>query len=179
MVVTGMILMAALTRLMPHWPNFTAVGAVALFGAAHLERRSMAVLIPFAAMYLSDLLLNNLIYSAYFSHFTWQIEPGAYIGFALVLGIGMLLRNRVRPGTVFAAGVASSATFFLVSNFGSWLSGSLYPKTAAGLWMAYEAGLPFFWNTLAGDLFFSAALFGSYAWLQQRYPSLAASDRNN
>lgn len=172
-VVSSMILLAALSRLLPHWPNFTAVGAIALFGAAHLQKPSHAALVSLGALYLSDLIINNVLYAEYYSSFYWGFNSGVYAGFALVLGIGLLLRGRVGVATVGGAAVLSSLTFFLVTNAFHWWSSGMYPPTVAGLMMSYTAGLPFFWNTLLGDLFFSALLFGGYAWLAQQIKVLS------
>lgn len=167
-VVSSMILFAALSRLLPHWPNFTAVGAMALFGASHLRKPAHAALVSLSALYLSDLIINNVLYAEYYTSFFWGFDTGVYVGFALILGIGALLRGRVGVATVGAAAVLSSVTFFLVTNAFHWWSSGMYPHTTAGLLMSYTAGLPFLWNTLLGDLFFSGLLFGGYAWLAQR-----------
>ena len=161
-----LFILAVLSRLMPHWPNFTALGAVSLFGAAYLERRWLAWATPFVAVFLSDLLLNNVVYSAYYTEFQWITSWYLYaaLGLMVLLGVGVL-GSRVTPQRVLASSLGASVIFFLVTNFGTWANGFLYPKTAAGLASCYVAGLPYFGNTLSGDLFFSAVLFGGYAWV--------------
>lgn len=162
--LSGLILLAALCRLIPHWPNFTPIGAMALVGGAWFSRKYLAFLVPIAALYLSDLLLNNIVYAEYYQGLVWGISPFTYGAFALIVVLGLLLRGRVRPRNVLLASLGASSLFFLVSNFGVWMVDPFYPKNAAGLLAAYTAGIPFFWNTLAGDLFFSAVLFGAYAY---------------
>lgn len=161
-----LIVVAALSRLLPHPPNFTPLAAIGLFGAAHFERRWLALLVPFAALFVSDLLLNNIIFSSYYEGFVWITSVWIYLAFALVLAAGRLL---LRPGVTFprvlGASLTASALFFLVSNFSTWLETGLYPKTFAGLMSCYAAGLPFFGNTVLGDLVFSGVLFGGYAWM--------------
>lgn len=174
-VVSGMILIAALTRLLPHWPNFTAIGAMALFGGAYFERRAMAVFATFIALYISDLLLNNLVYGSFYADFIWRISPWVYISLGAVLLVGFWLRGRVSALSVVGASLSASVLFFLLTNLGSWQVDPLYSKDFAGLLLAYEAGIPFFWNTLAGDLFFSGLLFGGYAWAMRRIPALTKS----
>ena len=172
-----LILAAALSRLLPHWPNFTPVGAMALFGAAYFPRKVVAFLAPILALYLSDLLLNNLLYAEYYDGFTWAISsPWVYAAFLLIIGIGMLLRGRVSAVAVGGSALAASVVFFLITNFGVWASSLnlLYPKSFAGLMACYAAGLPYFWNTLAGDLFFSGVLFGAYALIAPRIHALQA-----
>lgn len=173
-VLALLILVAAFSRLIPHWPNFTALGAMALFGAAHFRHKALAILAPFIALYLSDLVINNVIYGSYYDSFVWQISPFIYLGFGLIVLIGYLLRGRIQLGTVMGASIGASVVFFLVSNLGSWIASPMYTKDLAGLLLAYEAGIPFFWNTLAGDLVYSGILFGGYAWLSQRLPQLQA-----
>lgn len=172
-LVALMVFLAAITRILPHQPNFTAVGAMALFGAAHFKQRWMAVVIPFAALYLSDLFLNNVIYAQYFDGFTMQIAPFVYLAFALVLGIGFFLRSKVSTKNVAVAALASAVVFFLVTNAAAWWTDPMYTKDLSGLMTSYIAGIPFFSGTLAGNVVYSAVLFGTYAWMQKRYPQLA------
>ena len=160
-----LLILAAMTRLLPHPPNFTPLGAIGLFGAAYLQRRWLAIFIPFAALFLTDLFLNNVIYSAYFSGFTWITSIYIYLAMGLVVLIGWAaLKQSVSMKRVVASSLGASIVFFLVSNFGTWAQSALYPKTAAGLMACYTAGLPFFGNTILGDLVFSAVLFGGFAW---------------
>lgn len=176
-LIAVLILFAALTRIIPHYPNFTAVGAMALFGAAHLKNKWQAFLLPLVVLYLSDLFINNVIYAEYYNNFVWKISPFVYVAFLLILGIGYLLRGRISIGSVVGAGLGSSVIFFLFTNAASWIIDPMYTKDITGLFTAYAAGLPFFWGTLAGDLFYCGVLFGGYAWFTQRYPqwSLAAA----
>lgn len=169
----SLIVLAALIRLLPHPPNFTPLGAMGLFGAAYFGRQRLALLAPFAALFLSDLILNNLIYSSFYPGFAWITSVWIYVAFALVMACGwLILRHKVAPGRVLAASLSASALFFLVTNMSTWAETSLYPKTFAGLMSCYAAGLPFLSNTVLGDLFFSAVLFGTYEWASKR--SMAA-----
>ena len=97
-----------------------------------------------------------------------------YVSFALSVCLGFLVRKRPGYVTVFTASLAGSVLFFLLSNFGVWLDGTLYPLTTAGLYTCYVAAIPFFRNTLLGDLFYAGLLFGSFAWAQQQMPVLRA-----
>lgn len=166
------VLMAVLTRLLPHWPNVTAIGAMALFGAAQFKDKKWALFIPFIALFISDLYLNNVIYGMYYEGFVWMATPWVYVGFAAILGVGFLLRGKVKMGHVFGAAVGGSMLFFLITNVGSWIADPIYPKNGAGLLAAYTAGVPFFWNTLLGNVFYSALMFGSFAWMESRYLNL-------
>lgn len=164
------IFFAAFSRLIPHWPNFTPIGGMALFGAAYFSRKYWAFVIPFAALWLSDLVINNLIYGAYFESFQWWGSTGTYLGFALIALAAFPLLRKVTPGRLLAGSLSASMIFFLVSNFFVWLGSGLYPPTLTGLMACYAAGLEFFWNTLAGDLFYTTVLFGSYALASRKLP---------
>jgi hypothetical protein len=165
LVIISVIVGAAFLRLIPHWPNFTPIAGIALFGGTYLGRKHLAFIIPFAAMLLSDLLLGF-----------HQTMFAVYSSFALIVGIGFLLRRHVSVITVISASLASSIVFFLVTNFAAWLSGLMpYPVNFNGLIEAYIAGLPFLNNGLLGDLFYNSVFFGGFYIVTQRYPLLARS----
>jgi hypothetical protein len=173
LLLVGMILLAALSRLLPHPPNFSPVEAVALFGGAYFASRWAALWVPLAAMFVSDIalgLLNGGVYFEYFTHAGFWL---VYLCIALSTVLGFGLRGRVGALRVGAYGLAGSVLFFLVTNFGVWLGSGMYPRTGAGLQAAYAAGIPFFQNTVAGTLFYSLVLFGSFAWMRRRNPVLA------
>ncbi|HPI37752.1 MAG TPA: hypothetical protein PK397_07395 [Ignavibacteriaceae bacterium] len=159
--LTGLILAAVFSRLIPHPPNFAPIAAIALFGGAYFDNKKLAFIVPFIALLISDLVIG-------FYDGMWAI----YLSFALVVGIGFMLRNRVNTGRVAIAAVSSSVLFFVVTNFAVWVSGFLYPMNFSGLVTCYTAAIPFFHNTLIGDLVYSGALFGLYALAKVKYPSL-------
>jgi hypothetical protein len=166
LLVIGLILVAALSRLLPHPSNFVPVGAMALFGAAALPKRWLAVIVPVLAFYLSDLVLNNTLYAAYFEGFYWGISLWTIGAIILMVLLGMGLLRNLKFSWLRVGGAAMGATmvFFLVTNFGVWAGGMLYPKTGAGLLAAYAAGLPFLINSLLANLVFSGLLFGIARW---------------
>lgn len=159
--ITAIIFALALFRLLPHWPNVSPIAAMALFGGAYFADKRMALLVPFAALFLSDLILGL--------HGTMIF---VYAGFALTVAIGFLLHNRVTVTNTAFAAVAASVLFFLTTNFGAWLTSGLYAKTAAGLMQAYVAGIPFFQNSLLGNLIYTAVIFGGYYLLQKNVAAL-------
>jgi hypothetical protein len=166
LLVIGLILVAAASRLLPHPSNFVPVGAMALFGAAALPKRWLAVIVPVLAFYLSDLVLNNTLYAAYYEGFYWGISywmVGAIV-LMVLLGMGMLRKLKFSWLRVGGAAVGATVVFFLVTNFGVWAGGLLYPKTGAGLLAAFAAGLPFLLNSLLANLVFSGLLFGAARW---------------
>ena len=164
--LVAMIAAAAFTRLIPHPPNFTAIGAIALFGGAFFSRGWLAFLGPLAAMAISDLALGFLLYGGL------SYAPITYVCFALTVIIGMALRNRATAWNVGGAAVLATVVFFLLSNFHVWLGGRMYPQTLAGLLACYAAAIPFARNMLLGNLFYCGVLFGGWALLTSRWPVL-------
>jgi hypothetical protein len=173
-VVALMILLAAMSRLLPHPPNFAPIGGMALFGAAYFSKRHWAFLVPIVSMWISDVILNNAVYGQYFDHFVWFYSGSlfTYGAFALIVVLGIFALKKVRIPNLIASALGASVIFFLVSNFGVWFSGMMYPKTFSGLMACYTAGIPFFQNTIAGDLVYTGVLFGVFALSVRRFPQL-------
>lgn len=169
-----MVLLAAMSRLLPHPPNVAPLGAMALFGAAYFSNRTVSVVIPLLAIWLSNLVLDNVVYAQYYSSFQWFSPDFIWQALAMIsiVGLGWIALRKVGPMRLLGASLGASLLFFLISNLGVWASGTLYPTTSAGLASAYFNAIPFFWNTLAGDLFFTALLFGVFEIAQRRFPSL-------
>jgi hypothetical protein len=160
-VLLGMILAAAAVRLLPHPPNFTPIGAMALFGGARFRDLRAAFLAPIAALVLSQCALG--FYATF---------PLIAFAFVLETGIGRFLARRGGPLRIGSAVVAGSGVFYLVTNFGVWAFGAVYAKTLAGLAFCYAAGIPYFWNTLGSDALYSALLFGALWLAEQRFAAL-------
>ncbi len=164
-IALALIVLAVLTRLLPHPHNFTPIAAVGLFGASVFSRQWVAFAVTFLSLFLSDLYINNVVYGYFYEHFVWFGSLWVYAAFGVVIVLGRLLLHReVKVGQVVRASLSASVIFFLLTNFGVWATSGMYPYTPAGLLACYVAGLPFFGNTLLGDLLYSAALFGGYAW---------------
>jgi hypothetical protein len=161
LILTGMIFIAAFARLIPHPPNFAPVAAMALFGGAYFSKRWAAFLVPLVAMLVTDLILG-------FHATMWAV----YLCFVLIVGIGMLMINKKKVSNIFLASVSASVMFFVITNFGLWISTPYYAKTGAGLAACYTAAIPFFHYTLLGDLFFVALMFGSYELVKTKFPQL-------
>jgi hypothetical protein len=164
MLIVGMILFAAVIRIVPHPWNLTPVGAMALFSGAVIRNRVMAFVFPLLAMLAGDLIVGFHI-----------LMPVVYASFLISTALGFWLRERrsgVRLGGVVLLGAIQ---FFLITNFGVWALLNSYPKTFAGLMTCYTAGVPFFWNTLSGDVCYSALLFGGLFLAERAYPALRPS----
>jgi hypothetical protein len=159
------ILAAAALRLVPHPPNFTPIGAMALFSGAYLGRRPVAFAVPIGALLLSDLVLGF-----------YHGQATVYFSVALIVMIGMAALSRVSPLRVGAAALISSILFFVITNFGMWLFSGFYPTTLAGLEACYVAAIPFFQNTIAGDLFYATLLFGGFRIAELLIPALRTGE---
>lgn len=179
-ILSMLIFLAALSRLLPHPPNFTPVGAMALFGAAYFNRKVFAFLVPLIAMWISDLILNNVVYAKlypefYGNGFVWFGNLWVYASFAAIILLGSILLKRVKLMPLLGTSIAASLLFFLVTNFGHWTIDPLYTKNFSGLMTCYIAAIPYFWNTLLGDLFYVGLLFGVFELIQYRFPVLQFS----
>lgn len=163
LVLVGLVLSVSLFRLLPHPPNFTPVLAVALFAGAQFTDRRLALLVPLLAMLAADLFLGL--------HATLVFVYGAI---ALMVVLGMWLKSRLSVTWTAATAVAGSMLFFIITNFGAWLAlPALYARSVEGLLTAYIAAIPFYQNALAGDLLFTAILFGGFYLLKRNFPVLA------
>ena len=174
LLLAALIFIAALSRVLPHPPNFSPIEAVALFGGAYFAKRHWALLVPLAAMFASDLVLgvaNGGIYWDYFSSAGYLL---VYVCIALSTALGFGLRGKVTGSRVLGYSLAGSLLFFVVTNFGAWLGSPAYPQTFAGLAAAYVAGVPFFQWTVLGTLAYAALLFGGFELLRRRVPALQA-----
>lgn len=171
-IILVTILIAAASRLIPHPPNFTPLGAMALFGAATLSSRWIAVAAPLIALYLSDLVINNVMYAEYQETFTWAVSAATYLGFLAVVGLGFLaLRGKgFNASRIAGVTIMGSLVFYAITNFFAWYIDpfGLYADGFAGLLTSYAAAIPFLANSLLGDCFFSFALFGGYSWYTSR-----------
>lgn len=165
------IILAVFSRLFITIPNFSAIGSLALFCGAMASRNRFSILIPFFALLAGDLILagTGRMYTDYFTDGYFMY---VYLAFGLTWFIGRTIKNRIKLTNIVLASVIASVSFFLITNFGSWMQMEmLYPRTAAGLGQAYLAGLVFykneltsnfFANQLIGDLFFNLVFFGGY-----------------
>ena len=156
-----MILFAAIMRIVPHPWNLAPVGAMALFSGAVIRNRVMAFVFPLLAMLASDLFIGFHI-----------LMPVVYASFLVSTAIGFWVRERRSAARIGGVVLLGATQFFLITNFGVWVFSSFYPKTFAGLMACYAAGVPFFWNTLAGDVVYSALLFGGLFLAERMSPAL-------
>ena len=149
------VLLAVAIRFLPHPLSFTPVAASLLFFGARGSRRQMWM--PVVLLVVSDVILTKAVYAYVFA---WdQIVTWAW--YAAILWLGTKLRDNARPLPVIGAALASSVSFFLVSNFAVWAAWDMYPKNFGGLMASYAAGLPFFRRGVEGDLLFTSLMFAT------------------
>lgn len=181
LVLSGLfILFGAFSRMFTFLPNFSALESLALFGGAYIAMRYIAILIPLAAMFLSDLVINNTIARVYFpdhegfvifsDYMIWNV-----IAIVLIVLFGRAFMKKVNLLNGVLGILGATAIFWIVSNIGAWLSSGLFPITFTGMMENFVFALPFLKNSLLGNFVFGTLLFGSYEWLTRTYPNLIAA----
>ena len=145
-----LILVATISRLIPHPPNFTPITAIALFSITKLDNKFLATLIPLLCLYLSDIFLGF-----------FTINIFVYLSFTLI----SLLGYYIKKINLFSV-LLSSLLFFIISNFGVWILG--YPKTFEGFFLCYFKAIPFFGYTILGDLFYCYSIKFVYNYFERK-----------
>ena len=154
------VLVAAISRFVPHPPNFTPIIAMGLFSGFYLKsNKKLALLLPLSAMFISDMFLGF-----------YSISLFVYSSLAVITAVGFLISNKNKFLTLFPAALGSSLVFFIISNFGVFLIG--YPNNLAGFIACYTAAIPFFHNTLFSAMLYSGILFISYDIIVRSVPQL-------
>lgn len=145
-----LILLGFAARLLPHPANFAPIGAIALFAGLYLPKRH-AIVAPLVAMFFSDVIIG---------FYTWQTMISVYAAFILTGVIGLLIRNRKSFATVVGGTLLGSVFFFIITNAAVWAFDEMYPLTFNGLMQSYAMAIPFFKNSVMGDLFYTGVLIG-------------------
>jgi len=153
--ILSMMVLAVITRLLPHPPNVAPITGIALFAGYSFNDKRMAFLLPLVCMFITDIFLGF-----------HMIMPFVYLAFMGISYMG-INSEKIGNGTI----LKSSTLFFVLTNLGVWLMG--YPHTIQGLITCYTLALPFFVNTILGDLFFTHSLSYSFSKLEERYPVLS------
>ncbi len=172
-IVFVLMVVGVFARLIPHVPNFTPTESIAIFGAAYLGYRYLALLLPIGLIYFSDFIINNTIARAYFPETEGLVFYNEYMLYTAIAIIAIVLLSKwtlrsVNTKNVILTVLASTIIFFLITNFAAWASlKSVYPANINGLMMAYIAGLPFLKVSMLGNLLFSGVLFGSKTMIER------------
>ncbi len=144
-------ILAIISRLTPHPWNFTPMAALALFSGFVLPKKYLAL--PLLAQFISDIFIGT---------YTWQIMLVVYASYGVMALSAFALRGRYNFATLAVSSLGASILFYLASNAAVWLWSGMYPVNLSGLMASYAAGIPFFRNTMMGDLLFTGAFFGVY-----------------
>lgn len=168
-----LIACAAIYRIMPHPANVAPITAIALFGGAYINKKYLVFLIPFLALFISDMVLNNTILRSYYPDvegIVWwsPYMTGTFIAFGMVILFGLFFLKKVSALRVVSISLLSSFAFFFITNSFELVTNPMYPKTFAGLISSLTAGIPFFRPTILGDLLFTGVLFGAMEFIQSK-----------
>lgn len=157
------ILIGVSLRLLPHPFNFTPIAAIALFGGVYLSRKT-AIVLPMAAMAISDVFIG---------YYELKLMLFVYSSFLICVLLGFWLKKHKKWQLILGSSVLSAVIFFLLTNFAVWAFTSWYAKTLSGIIQCYLLALPFFRNTLLGNLFYVTVFFGSYeiieVWIRKKF----------
>jgi len=156
MIVACLIILAAASRLVKHPANLTPIAAIALFGGWYFNKKSF-IAVPLMAMLASDIFIGL---------YDWRLMASVYLGITLTFFIGWFLKKNPSWLKVLLGSVSGSIIFFVLTNLAVWAFYPWYAHTWTGLANCFAMGLPFLKNTLAGDLVYGVALFGSYEVVQ-------------
>jgi hypothetical protein len=170
-VSAAIVARIAMPQLLGRPFNVSPIDAIALFSGCYFSRKWAAFIVPLLAVWVSDIFTTRLLvghWELFYQGFYWQ-----YACYPIIVMIGSLLSGKIKVLNLTLASLGSSVLFFIISNFGTWASFTIYPKTIAGLVTCYAAGVPFFSGTLISDLIYTAVLFGSFELAKRRFPVLA------
>jgi len=156
LLIIGFICLGILTRIIPHPPNFTSLGAIALFGGAFIYDKKIAFTMPVFIMILSDFMLG------------YNMSLSVYLSFVIMVFIGLYLQKKQNSLRIINAALIGSLVFFFITNFSVFITSSLYPKSIIGLVECYTLAVPFFINTLVGNITYSLIMFYGYNAIYKR-----------
>ena len=143
-LVATIIILAVLSRLVPHPPNFAPITGISLFSSKKINNKLFGVFLPIIPLFISDLFIGISFINIF-----------VYLSFIIIHFLGSI-SPKIEAKTV----LLSSVIFFILTNLGVWYLG--YPKNIQGLITCFTLAVPFFVNTILGDLFYSFILFRSY-----------------
>jgi len=156
LIILTFLFLGVFTRVIPHPPNFTAIGAIALFGGAFIQNKHFAFLTPITIMLISDLILG------------YQINIAVYLSFIIIVGLGMFLKTNQTLYRIIPITIVASFVFFIITNFSVFLTSSIYTKDIFGLLECYTLALPFFGNTIVGNMTYTIIMFFAFNKIQNK-----------
>ena len=158
-ILAVLIAVGVAGRLLPHPPNFTPMAAIALFAGFIFIKRYMAVVAVISTMLLCDYFAFGSLSASWFGSKSMFV---VYLALLFPIVFKNFLQKKLGVLRIFGAAIASSTVFFLATNFAVWAFSPMYEKTLEGLVLCYTMAIPFFQNTIAGDLIWSGVIFGAY-----------------
>ena len=158
-ILAILIALGVAGRLLPHPPNFTPMAAIALFAGFIFIKRYMAVVAVISTMLLCDYFAFGSLSASWFGSKSMFV---VYLALLFPIVFKNFLQKKIGVLRIFGAALASSSVFFLATNFAVWAFSPMYEKTLEGLVLCYTMAIPFFQNTVAGDLIWSGVIFGAY-----------------
>lgn len=163
-----LVVFAIATRVifnMAHIYNFNAVMAAGLFAGAYLGSKRIGIVIPFIALAITDAVIG---------FYDWKLMAVVYGAFAVAVLLGRFYAKDATLLRWIGSVLGGSLTFFVATNFAVWVfgDGTFYPHTLAGLGQCFTMAIPFYRNTMLGDLTWSAVLFGGYELIRLKAPKL-------
>ena len=167
-ILAVLIALGVAGRLLPHPPNFTPMAAIALFAGFIFIKRYMAVVAVILTMLLCDYFAFGSLSASWFGSKSMFV---VYLALLFPIVFKNFLQKKIGVLRIFGAALASSSVFFLATNFAVWAFSPMYEKTFEGLVLCYTMAIPFFQNTVAGDLIWSGVIFGTY-FLLRNYSNL-------
>lgn len=152
--------------------NYSAVGAIALFGGAYFNSNSKSFGLPLLTLFLSDMILSLTFYKSYNGGFLYEGWYMVYGAFALMVLVGKYILKNVNVYSVVLASLATVFIHWIVTDFGVWYGSALYPQTLVGFGTVLFDAIPFELRFLDGTLGYSAIMFGLFEYLKSKYPVL-------
>ena len=158
-ILVVLITLGVAGRLLPHPPNFTPMAAIALFAGFIFVKRYMAVVAVVAAMLLTDYFAFGYLSPDWFASKSMMV---VYLALLFPIVFRGFLQKKLGILRIAGAALASSTVFFVATNLAVWAFSPMYEKTFTGIVLCYTMAIPFFQNTIAGDMMWSGIIFGSY-----------------
>lgn len=149
LVIVALMVLSIVARISEHIPNVAPIAAIALFAGANLAL-PVALLIPLVTMLISDSIIG-------FDQI--EVTLAVYGSFIITTLLGRVLQGRLRPWRVIGVSLLSSTLFYLITNAAVWWWSGMYARTLDGLTLSYLYALPFFRNTVVGDIMFTTSIF--------------------
>ena len=176
-ILSVIMILAGMCRLLVHIPNFTPIGAMALFGGAYFSDKWKAYLMPLMSLFLSDMIIQGIFYQGKYGFPLYEGWYWVYGTFALIVFFGQWIIKKVNVGNVLLASITASLAHWIITDFWVWNSGcnAMYTKDWNGFVLCYTMAIPYLQGFLMATLAYSGLFFGIFEIAQRRFPALKLS----